>query len=167
VNLVDRLLAHDAWTTRQLLQRCRHLDDVALDREFDIGLRTLRATFHHLIDNMEVWTGLMDGSLGPADRGRPPGDRSVAGMLARLDAAALRLRALTNDIAARNAWDEEWTDTFDDPPNRKSFGGAIGHVITHSMHHRAQIIHMMRRSGIPDVPEGDVLSWEAVEVARD
>nr|WP_274378933.1 hypothetical protein [Deinococcus cavernae] len=32
--------------------------------------------------------------------------------------------------------------------------------MTHSMHHRAQLIHMLRHLNVADVPEGDVLSWE-------
>jgi len=54
MDLLDRLLGHDAWTTRQLLLRCRDLTDEQLDREFDIGHRTVRATLEHVIRNVEV-----------------------------------------------------------------------------------------------------------------
>ncbi|HEX7877967.1 MAG TPA: DinB family protein [Candidatus Eisenbacteria bacterium] len=160
MTLLDRLLEHDRWTTRELLLRCRELDGSALDREFDIGLKTIRATFHHVIRNMEIWSGLMDGSLTPANRAALPVDTSLPGLECRLELAADRLAVLARDVAARGAWDDQWLDTFDDPPTRKSFGGAIGHVITHSMHHRAQIIHFLKRSGVADVPEGDLLGWE-------
>jgi uncharacterized damage-inducible protein DinB len=42
----------------------------------------------------------------------------------------------------------------------RTYAGAIGHVITHSMHHRVQVMYMLRRLGVERVPEGDVLSWE-------
>jgi uncharacterized damage-inducible protein DinB len=163
MTLLDRLLEHDRWTTRELLRRCRDLDDAALDREFDLGLKSIRATFHHIIRNMEIWSGLMDGSLTRANRGDLPVDTSLAGLERRLEAAADRVGALARDVALRNGWDETWLDTFDDPPARKSFGGAITHVVTHSMHHRAQVIHMLKRSGVDDVPEGDLLGWEAAQ----
>ena len=51
-------------------------------------------------------------------------------------------------------------DTLDSPPAEKTYGGAIAHVITHSMHHRAQLLYMLRRLGLEGLPEGDVLSWE-------
>jgi len=54
MDLLDRLLGHDAWTTRQLLLCCRGLTDAELDREFDIGHRTVRATLLHIIRNDEV-----------------------------------------------------------------------------------------------------------------
>ena len=40
MDLLDRLLGHDTWTTRQLLLCCWSLTDEQLDREFDI-VRTL------------------------------------------------------------------------------------------------------------------------------
>ena len=46
----------------------------------------------------------------------------------------------------------------------KPFGAAIAHVITHSMHHRAQVLNMMRHLGMKDLPEGDVFSWENAQV---
>jgi uncharacterized damage-inducible protein DinB len=61
MDLLDRLIGHDAWTTRQLLLRCRPLSDEQLDQEFDIGHRTVRATLTHIIRNVEVWSQLMAG----------------------------------------------------------------------------------------------------------
>jgi uncharacterized damage-inducible protein DinB len=63
-------------------------------------------------------------------------------------------------VADRNGWDETWVDVLDTPPAPKTYGGAIAHVITHSMHHRAQLLYMMKTIGLRDLPEGDVLSWE-------
>ncbi|MDZ4804299.1 MAG: DinB family protein [Candidatus Eisenbacteria bacterium] len=160
MDLLDRLLEHDRWTTRELLICCRELADEQLDRDFDIGLRTLRATFHHIIRNMEIWSGLMAGRISPANRDELSTDQSIEGLLGRLACAGPGLATLARSVATRNGWDEHWIDTFDDPPTEKSFGGAIAHILTHSMHHRSQVIHMMRRLGIADVPEGDVLSWE-------
>ena len=61
MDLLDRLLGHDAWTTRHLLLLCRDLTDEQLDREFDIAHRTVRATFAHIINNVEAWSDCMAG----------------------------------------------------------------------------------------------------------
>ena len=90
----------------------------------------------------------------------PQGDRSVPGLIRRLDMAATRLRAVARDVGDRNAWDDKWLDHLDMPPREKSYGTAIAHVITHSMHHRAQVLYLLRLSGIAALPEGDVFSWE-------
>ncbi len=155
MDLLDRLLGHDAWTTRQLLLRSKDLPDAQLDREFDLGLRTVRKTFLHIIRNMEVWSDLMAGVAVRAD-----GDASVAGMIARLDRAAADLGRVAYDVAQRGAWDAKFKDPIDRPPTEKTFGGGIAHILTHSMHHRAQAIHMLRRLGVQGLPEGDVLGWE-------
>ena len=77
-----------------------------------------------------------------------------------VETAADDLARVARSVAERGAWDERWVDSLDDPPTEKSYGGTIAHIITHSMHHRAQIIWMLHRLGIEDVPEGDVLGWE-------
>jgi len=160
MDLLDRLLGHDAWTTRQLLFLSADLDDGQLDRPFDIGHRTLRATFRHLIGNMEVWTDLMHGRpVRPRPETRAEAE-SIAGLLARLDAIAPDFAALATAIRDAGRWDALWTDVLDDPPQQKTYGGAIGHLITHSMHHRGEIQHILARLGVPNVPEGDLLGWE-------
>ncbi len=159
MNLLDRLLGHDAWTTGQLIKRCGELTDEQLDRRFDIGHRSVRATLQHVIFNMEAWSALMAGVEVPrstAERHR----QSVPQFHQRLGLAAERLAAVATAIAARGAWDERWLDVLDQPPVEKTYGGAIAHVITHSMHHRAQLLYMLRQLGVKDLPEGDVLSWE-------
>ena len=51
-------------------------------------------------------------------------------------------------------------DVLDRPPRPKTFGGAIGHVLTHNMHHRAQVMFIMEQLGLRDHIEGDLLTWE-------
>jgi len=34
-------------------------------------------------------------------------------------------------------------------------------MITHSMHHRAQLLYMLLQLGLEGLPEGDVFSWES------
>lgn len=156
MDLLDRLLGHDAWTTRKLLELCDTLDEQSLDQEFDIGHRTLRRTFDHIISNMEIWSAMM--SEQPIIRNQ---DRTLAGMLDRLSKAAGQLETISRKVADTNAWNALWTDHLDDPPQQKTFGTAIAHVITHSMHHRAQVLHMLRLLDVESLPEGDVFSWES------
>jgi uncharacterized damage-inducible protein DinB len=155
VDLLDRLLGHDVWTTRQLLGLCAAFSEEQLDHEYDIGHRTLRATLDHIVRNVEVWSSLMAG-----DAVERQSDRTVTGMTERLAVAAERLRKIARQIADRDAWDETWHDHLDDPPREKSYGAGIAHIITHSMHHRAQVLYMLRLSGVTPLPEGDVFSWE-------
>lgn len=158
MDLLDRLLRHDAWTTRLLLDLCASLPAESFDRDFDIGHRTLRATFDHVIHNMEIWSSLMAGESCVRQA-----DQTISGMAQRLSVAEKRFQLIARRVADENRWDHVWEDHLEDPPREKSYGTGIAHLITHSMHHRAQILYMLRLSGVQSLPEGDVFSWENAE----
>jgi uncharacterized damage-inducible protein DinB len=155
MDLLDRLLGHDEWTTRLLLDLCEGLSEGEFDREFSIGHGSLRTTFDHIVHNVEVWTQLMAHQTVVRQA-----DRTIPGMRRRLEKAFGLLREVARDIAERGAWNETWIDYLEDPPRETEYGTSIAHVITHSMHHRAQVIHMLRQLGVSPLPEGDVFSWE-------
>ena len=161
MDILDRLLGHDAWTTRQLLLRCQQLSDNELDREFDIAHRSVRATLLHMIRNMEVWTDLIAEQTIRPNTGSESEDRSIAGLLRRLDLVAVDLARTSRQIADAGKLDDCFVDHLDNPPQKKPYGAAIIHVITHSMHHRAQLLYMLRRLDVKNLIEGDALSWES------
>ncbi|MBI1259843.1 MAG: DinB family protein [Chloroflexi bacterium] len=156
MNLLDRLLGHDEAATRELLTICQNLSDEQMDQEIDAGWVTLRRTFDHMIGNIEIWTDLM------MERPVRTGVRatSTRDLLARLDASYAEFADFARKIEREGRLDDLWTDVLDDPPTQKSYGGAIGHVITHNMHHRAEAQHIMHRVGVTDVPEGDLMGWD-------
>ncbi len=153
MDLLDRLLGHDRWTTAQLLDLCRGLDDAQLDQPFDIGHRTLRETFGHMIFNVEAWTAEMEGR--PVER---------SGEAASLDAMADRHERAYAGFAAfaRRAHDDgRLDDTFVDGWGvRQAIGSTIAHVILHDAQHRADVLHILQRLGVPGLPEGDPQEWE-------
>lgn len=124
MDILDRLLGHDGWTTRQLLIRCHELTDEQLDREFDIGHRSLRRTLLHMIRNMEVWTDLMSGQPVRFDQGSEPIGRSVDGLLKRLETVSVELATMATRIVRDGRLDQLWVDYLDNPPTQKSYGGA-------------------------------------------
>jgi uncharacterized damage-inducible protein DinB len=155
MDLLDRLIGHDAWTTKLLLEICAPLSDAQLDREFDIGFRTLRATLDHIIHNTEVWSALIASQ--PVIRNS---DKTIPGMKSRLETATARFAEVAREISDSDLWDGEWLDVLDDPPRKKTYGATVAHMITHSMHHRAQVLYLLRLTGVANLPEGDVFSWE-------
>jgi uncharacterized damage-inducible protein DinB len=156
MNMLERLLGHDQAATRELLQLCLDLTDEQMDRVFDAGWRTLRRTFDHMIGNIEVWTDLM---MEQPVR-RASGQVSARDLLQRLESSYAEFAAFARQVERDGRLDELFTDVLDNPPVQKSLGGAIGHVITHNMHHRAEVLHMMHRLGMKDIPEGDLMGWD-------
>jgi uncharacterized damage-inducible protein DinB len=156
MDILDRLLGHDAWTTRQLLERSRAMPDPLLDQPFDFGHGGVRETALHMLGNVETWTDLMLGRPVRRDDTRVSMDE----LLARHDAAYAEFAAFARDIRDAGRLDELWLDVLDAPPTQKTYGGAITHVILHNMQHRAELLHMLSRLGLDDLIEGDALSWE-------
>ena len=156
MTILDRLLGHDAWTTRQLLLRCRELSEEQTSRPFDIGCGNVRETFNHLILCMEKHTATI---AGHPHAQLVSEDASTEGMLARLTVAAKNFADCAIEIERTGKADEMCINA--EQTWRGSRGGLTAHLITHSMHHRAQILYMMDRLGLQDVIEGDVPGWEA------
>ena len=155
MDIIDRLLGHDTWTTRQLLLACQSLPEAALDQEFEIDYRTLRKTFVHIINCMEIWTDLL--YQRPVQKRK--GD-SMPELLERLGIVGPDFANLARKIVRENRFDDCFMDMHSQPPKLLTFGGTIGHVITHSMHHRAQVMVLMDKVGLKEHIEGDLLSWE-------
>lgn len=160
MDLLDRLLAHDVWSTNQLLLQSKPLVDSQLDRPFDVDSRTLRGCFVHIVQAMEIWNDLLyERPVRPSSilNAKP---QDLDGLIVRLSEAGDELALISKKVAREGRWDDRFTDVLDNPPKKKTFGGTIAHIITHSMHHRAQAMYMMEQLGIRDHIEGDVLSWE-------
>lgn len=155
MDLLDRLLYHDIWTTRQLLLACQALPGELLDKEFEIDHKSLRETFLHMVANMEVWTDLLYERPVEYKKGS-----TIPELLERLDIAGQDFASFARNIVRDGRYDDFFLDTLDKPSKKKTYGGVIGHVITHDMHHRAQIMYLMEKVGLRDHIEGDLLSWE-------
>ena len=138
-------MGHDHWATACLLDLSRGLTDAQLDQPFDVGHRTLRATFEHMIFNAEFWTAVMAGPRWM------PAARSLAG---RGDGT---LRALLRGLhdprapgARRAASGRTFVDHFGE---RMTFGGAIVHVVLHDAEHRSEALHILERLGCLTCPQ--------------
>ena len=159
MTILERLLQHDAWTTRALLELSASLPDSALDREFDIGHRSLRRTFAHIIANMECWCDLMIGKPQRSQSHVKPRN-TISELTDRLDIVAEQLLALGRKVVEEGREDEFFIDYLQDPPRRKPFGAGLVHLATHGMHHRAQCLYIMRQLGGMKLIEGDAIGWE-------
>jgi len=160
VDILDRLLGHDEWTTRQVLLRCCELTSGQMQQPFDVGHTTIEDTLRHMIGNIEVWTDLM--CERPVRKGATAETPATIDELSRrFDAAHADFATLARQVTDQGRLDRSYMDTLDSPPGPKTFGGTIVHVITHDMLHRGELLHMLGRLGLRDLPEGDTLSWEA------
>src|SRR5579884_3847061 len=104
MTILERLLGHDAWTTRQLLLRCRELTDEQLDQPFEIGDRSLRQTFVHMLECTELH---LDRITGGPERALSE-DYSLTALLRRQSATAKELADLALRAEREDRLDELW-----------------------------------------------------------
>jgi uncharacterized damage-inducible protein DinB len=153
MDLTERLFGHDRWMTAALMTLSKDLTDAQLDQEFDIGHQTLRRTFDHIILANASWTGVMEEKRIPW---RTRHD-SIEVMLQRHASTYDHFEEVARGIIADGRIDETFKDPHDYP---QTYGGTILHVILHSAGHRSEALHIMKRLGLTDLPEGDPQEWE-------
>lgn len=164
MNLTDRLIDHDLWLTRRLLEKATTLSAAQLDAPlakpehpvpFDGVEQTLRDVLMRLVFTKEVWVAAVLGRKLAETQ-----DQSAAGLLRRMEAAFGEFRALVQRVQAENLWDAEFVDLLCEPPERFTYGGMIAHVLTFAAYRRTVALQAMTRLGITDLGYGDPIEWE-------
>lgn len=149
------LLDFEDWATHRMFDACDSLTDLHLDQEFEMGLGTLRRTMVHNINAMVGWTGVLNAT--PPDftpeitEGNPTIDRLREGHVQAM--AAFR------DAVSAGPFSEVLAPERKGTAYRFTRGGILVHVTTHSMHHRAQCLNMLRHLGVETQPESSVFQW--------
>jgi AraC family transcriptional regulator len=164
MDLTDRMIEHDLWLTRQLLDAAATLPEEQLDRSFDVnpGVQfdfpqerpTVRDMLERLIFSKEVWSAAIAGRESPDG-----GGRSLADLRERFEYSGREFAAIVRDIRERNAWDTAFVDALCEPPESFTFGGMVAHVLTWSAYRRYVAIGALRSLGA-DIPSGDPIEWE-------
>jgi AraC-like DNA-binding protein len=159
MDLTDRLVEHDLWLTRRLIDRAGTLQPEDLDRDlsvvgermtFDAEQPTVRAMLHRLVWTKENWNASVAGRAAPAEA-----DTSIAALRRRWDTAGSEFANLAREIRDRGDWDSGFVDALCDPPERFTFGGMLAHVITYSAYRRQVLIKALGQLGVDDVGIGD------------
>ena len=165
----DRLLGHNAWATRVLLERCRGLTPVQFTQRFDIGPGSLHDTLLHVVGAMRRWADRIDERpLRDRIEQQKQRPRSPAEILALLDDAARDLKGVADRVVEEDRLDEQMQVLYSgqERPFVVTRGTALVHVLTHGVHHRAQCLNMLRRLGVQDLPDLDAVEWEVQATGR-
>ncbi len=158
---IDRLLGHDAWATRVLLERCRDLTPAQFSQKFEMGLGTTHDTLLHIVGAMYRWADRIGGRPLRPRLEDEPRTWTPDEIMARLDDCAPDLAGVVKRVVTEDRLDEKMEFVVaDQPPFVFTRGTAIVHVTTHGVHHRAQALNMLRRLGLNDLPNLDAVEWE-------
>ncbi|MEL6330072.1 MAG: DinB family protein [Planctomycetota bacterium] len=147
------LLAHNRWANEQLIDACEGLEIAALDREFEMGLGTIRKTVTHILSAIDGWAAV----LAKREVGDPLEQRRA---VTPADWRALS-REVNDDFDAA-ALSGPMDEVLSASRRGQSFefvrGQVIAHVTTHGVHHRAQCVNMLRHVR-GEIPKSAVIEW--------
>ncbi len=152
-NPPEVLLTHDTWATNHLLDACESLTHEQFHQQFEMGLGSLHDTIAHILGAMRGWADMLTA--------REPRNRIEEGGPYTIKQLRALLADVTDEFAKATA-----AHPFDDIATAerggKSYafqrGGVLVHVATHSMHHRAQCLNMLRHLGV-EQPPSSVMEW--------
>jgi uncharacterized damage-inducible protein DinB len=158
MSTTHRLLQHNVWATRTLLERCRALTPEQFRQRFDIGPGSLHDTLRHVVGAMYRWSDRIAGRPVRESIERASQPRTPEELLVLLEQAHRELEEVALRVEREGRCDEPMQAEFRPEPFTR--GTAIVHVLTHGMHHRAQALNMLRRLGVADLPALDAVEWE-------
>ncbi|WP_373653529.1 DinB family protein [Schlesneria sp. DSM 10557] len=175
VDVIKRLHQHRAWSNANLLSTARELTDEQLHSIYPIGQGSIWKSLTHLFGAEHVWLGALSGddaAVAPGDvAGQLPGNQLGEGRMTRLDDLVARWQ----DLDRR--WDSYLAtltpESLDETVYRKvsttgvRFGTRCSdillHVCTHAHYTTAQIVNMLRQTGLEKLPETMLISLARLE----
>lgn len=164
MDLTDRLIGHDMWLTKRILEKAQTLTDAQLDAPmsrpeqpvcFEEPEKTLRDVLIKLVFMKEVWLYGVNGRALPDQT-----DTSIGNLRKRCDAAFGEFETLVKRVRDDNLWDTRFVDIGCEPPETFTYGGVIAHVWTFSTFRLTVALREMQRLGVTDLGYGDPIAWE-------
>jgi len=164
MELLKRMVEHNVWITRRLIEGARRMSEAQLDEAIVLSVEgiddqpTTRKLLSRLVGQMDMWNAAMamreyDWSVEEHEE--------LAAMARRLDAVAPMFLAQVNAVIDEGRLDETFVDALCEPPEVFTYGGMIAHVLNFSAHRRTLVAGALHSAGITDVGNGDPMRFVA------
>jgi len=152
-NPASVLLAHDRWANAQLYDACRPLTKDQLHHTFEMGTGSLHNNLVHNLGAMRGWTDVLNEA-----EFRPRIEENTYTLEEIIELQDPTATAFAQAVLAA-PFDRILTPDFRGKSYTFTAGGILTHVTTHSMHHRAQCLNMLRQLGVEKLPMSSVMEW--------
>jgi len=145
---LKELFAHTDWARDRAFELVRGLLDEQLDRPFEMGIGSIRNTLHHIWAAERVWLDRWTKGGQPPFT-FPEADIPIATLLDRFTSTAAERDAVVAgkcdaELAKPLTFTNIKGETYSLP-----LAGQMMHVANHGIHHRAQLVNMLRHVGGP------------------
>ena len=150
------LLAHDHWANLQMYESCRSLTQQQMDHPFEMGTGSIANNLVHNLGAMRGWTDVLN------EAEQRPRLEEGGYTLAQIEQLHEEVSSDFKQAALSQPFDRVLTPNRGGKTYRFTAGGILTHVTTHSMHHRAQCLNMLRQLGVQSLPMSSVMEWMLV-----
>jgi uncharacterized damage-inducible protein DinB len=153
--VIRNYFAYGDWCNARLLDLAEPLDAAVLDRDFAMGVGSIRKTLLHIADAERWW--LRNWTAGPCPFEKAPESTPVADLRGQW----------AEIVPGRN----RFIDSLDDSSAQRVVTALVGGMSVrlpvietqiqlggHGTHHRAQLTNMLRQSGVT-APASDYVVW--------
>jgi uncharacterized damage-inducible protein DinB len=140
------LFTYDDWAHEKLLATASGLSDQELDRPFEMGLGSLRNTLNHLYAAERVWLDRWVQHAPPRFRADATGV-SMPQLRQEMTEAAVERNALLERICDADLQKGITYTNLRGQTYTYQLGQMMLHVCNHGVHHRAQVLNMMKQIG--------------------
>jgi uncharacterized damage-inducible protein DinB len=154
----------------RVLEHVRALTHAQYVRTFALGRGSIRATLVHIADTEWWYTSMLEGVPSPEERSpfRAFARMGVTPLEASWAALAERTRrALARETDWGRRVEDRWTTKRWKRGVNTTAGGVAAQLLFHEVHHRAQVMVMLRRLGVPlQGLDYSLLTWEWLKEQR-
>lgn len=154
---LTRYFAYHDWANGKVLDFAASLPDEALDRDFGMGPGTLCKTLLHLLNVERFWFANWTGGAFEQMTHATAGDATVAQLRSAWNNIAEQRNTFVAGLDASGA-SRVLAVSFGGPPLKCRVVESMLQICVHGTHHRAQVINMLRHSGVT-LPQFDVPVW--------
>jgi uncharacterized damage-inducible protein DinB len=152
---LEILIAHDRWATQQMIDACAKVAEQQFRQPFEMGPGSLHNTLIHILSAKRLWTQILAGQQ-PTPRLDQDGQQRTAAQINQIFGEVEK--AYVAEVR-RRPLEETVSRTRDGKTTVLPRGAVFSHVVTHGMHHRAQMLNMLRRLNIKPLPPSSVFEW--------
>ena len=143
IELYRDLESYHAWAMGSVFRKCRTLDENALKATLPLGPGSLLGTLKHMVAAEKIWLDrwqFQSTSVWPTT---PDTIDELEAMFAKL--AAERKKWFESDptVLSSAIQYRDLTGELHD----QQLGDLVMHVLNHAIHHRAQVVHFLKRQG--------------------
>lgn len=154
-NLVRRYTSYNDWAMQRVLGLAKTLAPADLDREFAMGIGSVRKNLLHLVDVENWWRGNWAGVKKPF--AKLPVETSIEQIENDWNSVSRDRNAFLAN-ADESTMSRVVEADFGAGAMNCRIGESAVQLCVHGTHHRAQAINMLRRIGL-NVPGFDLVIW--------